>query len=280
MHGAKNRKSKSFKAPSRGGETSQARLGLFAPSNVPAGASLSDCIKLGREGYIKLYRIIQDHPIKKDHPSFLLFLHLLCDAEFVDGAQRFFLGKQITLKRGQLTCGRYELSRATGLPPSTVRNTLKRLQSKWQIVDYQSDTHYSLITILNYDRYQNSRLKKDYQEDNDRTPIGQQVDTLEEVKNVRIKELKNKDIGHERPYQYPIGVFKRPSLDDVKAHIGIEKESTLFFNYYESNGWKVGKNPMKNWKAAATGWLSRNGIKKQRSEADFPVGEYFEQPKK
>jgi uncharacterized protein YdaU (DUF1376 family) len=35
-------------------------------------------------------------------------------------------------------------------------------------------------------------------------------------------------------------------------------ESQRFFDYYESNGWKVGKNKMKNWKAAFRGWLSRS----------------------
>ena len=38
------------------------------------------------------------------------------------------------------------------------------------------------------------------------------------------------------------------------------EDGTKFFNYYESNGWKVGKNPIKNWKAAASGWIARNPI--------------------
>ena len=37
-----------------------------------------------------------------------------------------------------------------------------------------------------------------------------------------------------------------------------QDESEKFFNYYESNGWKVGKNPMKNWKAAASNWAKNN----------------------
>ncbi len=37
-----------------------------------------------------------------------------------------------------------------------------------------------------------------------------------------------------------------------------KEEAEKFFNYYESIGWKVGKNPMKKWKSAASGWLSRN----------------------
>ena len=31
-----------------------------------------------------------------------------------------------------------------------------------------------------------------------------------------------------------------------------------FIAYYESNGWKVGRNPMKDWKAAVRGWASRD----------------------
>jgi hypothetical protein len=33
-----------------------------------------------------------------------------------------------------------------------------------------------------------------------------------------------------------------------------------FWNYYESNGWKVGRNAMKDWKATARNWITdRNG---------------------
>ena len=33
-----------------------------------------------------------------------------------------------------------------------------------------------------------------------------------------------------------------------------------FWNYYEANGWKAGRNPMKDWKAAARNWVTdRNG---------------------
>ena len=32
---------------------------------------------------------------------------------------------------------------------------------------------------------------------------------------------------------------------------------TAFYNYYLANGWKVGRNPMKDWKAAARNWVAR-----------------------
>jgi predicted DNA-binding protein len=42
---------------------------------------------------------------------------------------------------------------------------------------------------------------------------------------------------------------------NVLNHI---QEAEKFIAFYESNGWKVGRNPMKNWIAAASGWISRN----------------------
>ena len=57
------------------------------------------------------------------------------------------------------------------------------------------------------------------------------------------------------------GVFTPPTLSDVQAycherHNSVDAER--FLDYYTSNGWKVGKNPMKDWKAAVRSW-ERNG---------------------
>lgn len=49
------------------------------------------------------------------------------------------------------------------------------------------------------------------------------------------------------------------ALEYFSIRLGTEQgktEAQKFFNYYESNGWKVGKNPMKNWKAAANNWIT------------------------
>lgn len=64
--------------------------------------------------------------------------------------------------------------------------------------------------------------------------------------------------------------FKKPSLDDLKNYC-LEKDLKnvdveVFMNFYESNGWKVGKNQMKNWKAALSNWNKRdfNNSSKQK----------------
>lgn len=55
--------------------------------------------------------------------------------------------------------------------------------------------------------------------------------------------------------------FQKPSLEDLKAFFrekGFPAEAEKFFDYYEANGWRVGRNPMKKWPSAAANWL-RNG---------------------
>jgi len=47
-------------------------------------------------------------------------------------------------------------------------------------------------------------------------------------------------------------------MDMECARIGLPAvEGQRFRAYYESNGWRVGKNPMKSWRAALVGWKTR-----------------------
>lgn len=59
-----------------------------------------------------------------------------------------------------------------------------------------------------------------------------------------------------------ISKFHPPDMTEVKAYFsekgGTNAQAERFFTYYESNGWRVGKNPMKKWKAAASGWIARD----------------------
>lgn len=53
------------------------------------------------------------------------------------------------------------------------------------------------------------------------------------------------------------GRFIPPTIEQVKEYCK-ERENAVdpdrWFNYYSSNGWKVGKNPMKDWRAAVRTW--------------------------
>lgn len=64
--------------------------------------------------------------------------------------------------------------------------------------------------------------------------------------------------------------FTPPSLEEVEAYCrernkGVNAEK--WYNYYTANGWKVGKNPMKDWKAAVRTW-EQNGTSGQEKPAE------------
>lgn len=55
--------------------------------------------------------------------------------------------------------------------------------------------------------------------------------------------------------------FIKPTLEEIQAYCrerGNGVDANRFVDYYEANGWKVGKNPMKDWKAAIRNW-EKNG---------------------
>ena len=54
--------------------------------------------------------------------------------------------------------------------------------------------------------------------------------------------------------------FVKPNVEDVIDYCNERNnnvDAEKFYDYYSSNGWKVGKNPMKDWKAAARNWIRR-----------------------
>lgn len=65
--------------------------------------------------------------------------------------------------------------------------------------------------------------------------------------------------------------FSPPELEEIEAYFaekgGTAAQAERFRDFYVSNGWKVGKNPMKSWKAAASGWMSRDKERAQKASA-------------
>lgn len=55
--------------------------------------------------------------------------------------------------------------------------------------------------------------------------------------------------------------FVVPSLEMVKDYFltikGANTDSECFYDYFTANGWRTGKNPIKDWKAAARNWMRR-----------------------
>lgn len=62
--------------------------------------------------------------------------------------------------------------------------------------------------------------------------------------------------------------FMRPTLEEVRIEVarrGNKIDHEQFFNFYESKGWKVGNQSMKNWQAAIVTWEKRESGNKRKS---------------
>ena len=85
-----------------------------------------------------------------------------------------------------------------------------------------------------------------------------------------VEDSTGKDREGERSADKPPRArFMPPSLEEVQDYCqerGNGIDAQHFLDYYSSNGWRVGKNPMKDWKAAVRTW-ERNGVNRKTGTA-------------
>lgn len=73
--------------------------------------------------------------------------------------------------------------------------------------------------------------------------------------------------------------FCPPDEGEVRDYFirknGTEAQADRFRAFYESNGWRVGQNPMRNWQAAATVWMARDRERPAPAETYVPKNKAF-----
>jgi hypothetical protein len=65
--------------------------------------------------------------------------------------------------------------------------------------------------------------------------------------------------------------FKKPTIEEIKLYCEERKnniDGEKFYDFYESKGWMVGKNKMKDWKACIRTWENRNKVVKKKENLD------------
>lgn len=61
--------------------------------------------------------------------------------------------------------------------------------------------------------------------------------------------------------KHPGKRFMKPTVEDIRSYCterGNAVDARRFYDFYEAKGWLIGKNPMKDWKAAVRTWEQRN----------------------
>ncbi len=92
------------------------------------------------------------------------------------------------------------------------------------------------------------------------TPVGIPSIGKDSIDKISIDNSNTTNIvvgDEQQPQQQKTKKFNKPTIEEIKAYCternnGID--ANYFFDYYESKGWQIGKNPMKDWKAAVRTW--------------------------
>ena len=149
---------------------------------------------MSKQGYIKLYRQITDTPVWADSDKLKLWLMCLMKATHDEKTQ--VVGNQIIeLKAGQFITGRSALSDEFNRDVKKDRRvdglTLFRwlsLFEKMEMLNIKKTNKYSLVTVLNWDKYQGQRTSNE-----------QQLNTNKNDKNVKnVKNEKKEDICYQQ----------------------------------------------------------------------------------
>ena len=208
--------------------------------------------------YIKLSRKLMDWEWYGNINTCRLFIHMLLKANWKDGR---FEGKVIP--RGSFVSSIGTLAKETALTNDEVRTALKHLISTKEITK-QSFSKFTVFTVNNYSEYQDVPKQNPNQIPSSSHAIPTLFPTIEEKKEV--KNIKK---------EVPKGTKKKfvpPSVDDVAAYCrerGNNVNAQAFVDFYISKDWMIGKNKMKDWKAAVRTWERSENKGKPKSNNKF-----------
>lgn len=101
-------------------------------------------------------------------------------------------------------------------------------------------------------------------DNNLRSRLAKNCDLINTMSNTKNKEDK---ISNTR--------FTPPTFEEVRAYClerGNAIDPAQFIDYYTANGWKVGRNPMRDWRAAVRQWEARRKTETPYPQSPSPRG--------
>jgi biotin operon repressor len=139
-----------------------------------------------RQGYIKLYRSLIHWEWFTDQNTFRLFIYCLLRANYTDNQWR-----GIEVNRGSFITSLSTLAQETNMTKQQVRTAINKLQATGELTQ-KSHSKYSVITINNYELYQDSNTQTNTQVTRKQHDSNTIATTNNKSKKETIKETKNK----------------------------------------------------------------------------------------
>ena len=164
-------------------------------------------------GYVKIHRKLLGNPIvMKDSDHLSIWIYLLLNATHKE-MNAMFNGKKIVLKSGQLITGARAIANDLEINKDKVQRVLNEFKTDTQI-DTLASPKGRLITILNWEKYQNCDTQNDIQMIHDCDTTDTQLIHNNNVKNVR-------------------NIYSTTSTKEEKENIKEKVEPQNLFEYVE-----------------------------------------------
>ena len=214
--------------------------------------------------------------------------HLLSSSAFLIVNKQ--LAKQVGLKGAVLLAdliSKEEYFMANGMTDGWFFNTEANIERDTTLTSYQQRK--VLKTLKKYEIIETKRKgipAKQYFKINEANLL--KILSCEETEGLVVKKLndlsetKLTTINKNKEIKITNKLFKKPSVNDVELYC-IERDNKIdaisFVNFYESKGWMVGKNKMKDWRACIRTWEMRAKNKKtyapkSMSKLDAQINEW------
>jgi hypothetical protein len=202
-------------------------------------------------GWICLHRSFLKWEWWEDANTSRLYIYLLLSANHKPNKWQGIL-----IERGQLITGLRALNKATGISIQSLRTSLERLISTGEITR-QSTSRYSIITVCNYDKYQDLPVEDNKQIN---TQPNKQPTSSQQASNNK-QQLNNKTKKQDNKINTP---EKNPHGENGFVLLTVEEETKLI-QKYSSNCLDDAIDILDAWIASKPGQLS--WFKKKYSSA-------------
>ena len=214
--------------------------------------------------------------------------HLLSSSAFLIVNKQ--LAKQVGLKGAVLLAdliSKEEYFMANGMTDGWFFNTEANIERDTTLTSYQQRK--VLKMLKKYEIIETKRKgipAKQYFKINEANLL--KILSCEETEGLVVKKLNDLSetnlttINKNKEIKITNKLFKKPSVNDVELYC-IERDNKIdaisFVNFYESKGWMVGKNKMKDWRACVRTWEMRAKNKKtyapkSMSKLDAQINEW------
>ena len=212
-------------------------------------------------GYIKDWRKSLDNPLYKKPLIWHLWGYCLKKASHKK-TDCFLGGQVITVERGSFVFGRKKASEETGLTERQIRTALKHLQ-KLQNLTIKTTNKYSVISITNWDTYQQDENKSDQLNDQLPTSKRPATDHIQECKALKNIPPISPEGLNGKPKRKKIEPPTETQVIEYFVENGfVESAARKAHAYYEAGDWKDSQGkPVKSWKQKMRGvWFKDENI--------------------